>query len=313
MRNKIADLSIKDLLSAGDKASIAATAIGQEVGLVLNTPSLIANDYSAADLCCRDYATVVADRVPLAFALQDVLGKSRLWCFRAKETLKPFLSERHSSLWRPTGFLFSLRVADDYDGLRSQVGSLAKYLAAHPEQKNDNLKVNVTATRATELHGALKDTQEALEAHDELIADKHKKQEEALEVLRKRLRGLISELEQLIPADDVRWRRFGFNIPAEPETPARPEQVQVNNNTPGQLVVSCAPVSFAVYYRCFAARVGSTSEPVPVGTSSEPLFVIETLEGGARYNVFVSAVNSSGNEGPRSEVVVAEVLAKAVA
>jgi hypothetical protein len=29
--------------------------------------------------------------------------------------------------------------------------------------------------------------------------------------------------------------------------------------------------------------------------------------------IFMSAVNSSGNEGPRSEVVVAEVLAKAVA
>jgi hypothetical protein len=313
MQNNIAALSNKDLLSTGDKAANAAKAIGAEVPLVINTFDLISADYSKADGCCRLYATAIANRVDLAAALQRVLGEARTWCFRAKETLKPFLSERHSSLWRPTGFVSSLRVADDYDGLRSQVGSLAQYLAAHPEQKNENLKVNVTATRATELHTALKEAQEALEAHDELIADKHKKQEEALESLRKRLRGLISELEQRIPSDDLRWRRFGFNIPAEPETPARPEQVQVNNNTPGQLVVSCPPVSFATYYRCFAARVGSTSEPVPVGTSSEPLFVIETLEGGARYNIFMSAVNSSGNEGPRSEVVVVEVLAKAVA
>lgn len=66
-------------------------------------------------------------------------------------------------------------------------------------------------------------------------------------------------------------------------------------------------------YRFFTAKVGTTAEPAPVGTSVEPLFVIETLEAAGRYNVFVSVVNSSGNEGPRSTVIVAEVLARATA
>ncbi len=66
-------------------------------------------------------------------------------------------------------------------------------------------------------------------------------------------------------------------------------------------------------YRFFTAKVGTTAEPTPVSTSVEPLFVIESFEAAGRYNVFVSAVNSSGNEGLRSTAIVAEVLARAAA
>jgi hypothetical protein len=41
------------------------------------------------------------------------------------------------------------------------------------------------------------------------------------------------------------------------------------------------------------------------------LFLIEHLDAGGRYNVFVSAVNRAGNEGPRSKASVVEVQAKA--
>ena len=54
-------------------------------------------------------------------------------------------------------------------------------------------------------------------------------------------------------------------------------------------------------------------EPVAAGTSVEPLFVIEQLEAGTRYNVFASAVNLAGNEGARSAVAVAQVQAPAKA
>ena len=52
-------------------------------------------------------------------------------------------------------------------------------------------------------------------------------------------------------------------------------------------------------------------EPAAIGTSSEPLFLVEHLEAGGRYNVFVSAVNRAGTEGPKSKAVVADVIAKA--
>jgi hypothetical protein len=113
-----------------------------------------------------------------------------------------------------------------------------------------------------------------------LIEDRQQEQDEALVVLRERLRGVIGELKQLLPDGDRRWKRFGFNLPAEPETPAQPVHVQVDNAAPGKLLVTCATVAFTERYRCYAANVGTALEPAPVGSSNEPLFVVESLEAG---------------------------------
>jgi hypothetical protein len=310
MQNNISNLSIQPLLKLGEAAATGGESIGADIGLVLNKASVLRADYQAAADAVLAQRNAVAERVAKATVLETALATSRTWCFRAKDTIKPYLTDSHSSLWRPTGFVFNLRVPEDYPSLYSLVVSLQKWLAGHPEVKNENLRVNVTPVRAKELHEALKAANEDLEDHDDVIATTLDAQEKALEKLRSRLRGLCGELEQLIGPSDRRWRRFGLNIPAEPETPSQPQQVQVDNSTPGQLLTSCPPVAFAERYRFFIQRVGLAGEPTPVGSAVEPLFVIENLDAG-RFNVFMSAVNFAGNEGPRSEAIVAEVTAKA--
>ena len=133
----------------------------------------------------------------------------------------------------------------------------------------------------------------------------------ALGALRERLRGLSNELKQLIGKDDRRWRRFGLNIPGEPETPDQPRELEASASAPGKVLVSCAAVAFAERYRFYAQKADVAGDPTAIGSSNEPLFVMENLDGGARYNVFVSAVNFAGNEGPRSKAVVTEVMARA--
>lgn len=312
MKNNIGSLSIRELLSLGASATTGAQAIGREVGLVLNKADRIDTDCAAAAEAVLGYQKEVANRVPKAAAFQAALATARTWCTRAKDTLKPHLGDRHSSLWRPTGFTTSLRVPRDYT-LYALVDALAKYLAEHPEQANSMEKVNVTEARALEVLAALKSAKDDLDAQDALVQEKHAAQNEAFETLRSRLRGLKGELEQLIGAEDPRWRRLGFNIPAEPETPAQPGGVTVNSNTPGQLLVSCEPVAFAERYRWFVQQVGTTAEPEATGTSVEPLFVIDGLEPGAQFNVYVSAVNAAGGEGLCSEAAVGHVLARAAA
>jgi hypothetical protein len=202
-------------------------------------------------------------------------------------------------------------VPEDYGGLLSLTKKLSKHLSEHDEQTNDKPKVKVTAERADELNEALRTAKTDLDAHDTLIDDKLKEQGKALAALRRRLCGLRGELRQILELNDQRWHRFGLNAPAEPETPDQPEDVQVNNTMPGTLLVSCPTVPFAERFRFFIQKVGTTGEPVAVGSSSAPLFAIENVEPGARYNVFVSAVNLAGNEGPRSKAVAAEVIARA--
>jgi len=311
MKNNIATLSIREVLGLGRDASDGAEAIGSDIGLAQNKPRLILEDYEAADDAVSAVAKVVADRVKIAEALAKATADARTFCFRAKEVLAPHLGERHSSLYRPTGFVTSLRVPTGYDGLFPLVGKLKEYFEKHPDQTNDKPKVNVTPERADELHKALKETYGAVKAQDGLIKDALNEQKDALATLRARLQGLCGELKQLIGPKDHRWHRFGLNVPAEPQTPPQPANVEVNSATPGQVLVSCATVPYAKRYRFFIQKVGVAGEPAAVGGSSEPLFVVEHLDAGGRYNLFVSAVNRAGNEGPKSKVVVADVVAKA--
>ena len=311
MKNVITTLSITGLLELGQTASTAGGSIGKAVGLVLNKPLLIKEDFDLAGASVSGYQKLVAKRVPLADAFARTLDEARTWCFRAKETLKPYLGDAHSSLWRPTGFVTSLRVPIKYDGLLALVGKLGDYLEDNPEQSNDKPKVNVTVARAEELHAALMKVKGDLDEQDGLINDAHVEQDKALAALRVRLQGLCGELKQLIGTSDPRWHRFGLNIPAEPEKPAQPDGLEVSSDMPGKALVSCATVPYAKRYRFFLQKAGTTGEPVAVGTSSEPLFLIEKFDGGGRYHVFVSAVNRAGNEGPRSKAVVADVQARA--
>jgi hypothetical protein len=84
--------------------------------------------------------------------------------------------------------------------------------------------------------------------------------------------------------------------------------VTVNNATPGQLLATCDAVPWAARYRFWVQGRNSALEPVGAGTSAEPVCVLENLPGGEAFNVFVSAVNTAGAEGPRSEAVEAQVL-----
>ena len=137
----------------------------------------------------------------------------------------------------------------------------------------------------------------------------HAARDQAFETLRKGLRGLCHELSELIGDEDPRWKAFGLNAPGEPHTPPAPTEVTVENDIPGQLVVTCAAGPCADHYRVFTQPAGSNAEPQPVGSSGEPVFVIEGLAAGTAWKVFVSAVNSVGAEGPRSQPVATSVLA----
>ena len=130
--------------------------------------------------------------------------------------------------------------------------------------------------------------------------------DQTVEALKKRMRGLINELEQLVAKDDPRWRAFGLNIPALPNVPDVPQNVTVNNGIPGRLLVTCAPAAGAAYYRFWTQEAGTATEPTVAGTAQEPTFLVENLTAGKSYKVFVSAVNGSAGESELSAPATAQ-------
>ena len=312
MKNEIVGLNQKALLKLGSKAAAGATAIGTDIGLLANKAAKITFDTDAARAAMLAVQTALTDRVNKARLVTDCLEETRTWVFRAKDALKPHLGEHHNALYRATGFTDSLEVPRDFDELHPLVETLGGYFTKHPDQANDHASVQATPEKAGLVKDELKTANDALNEHDAEIVDSYRAQDAALEQLRARLRGLRGELEQLLGERDVRWRRFGFNVPAEPETPAAPTGLNVSSPGAGQLLAACEPVPFAVRYRWHAHPVGGTPAEPPSGSTTEPLFRFEGLTPGTRYEVTVAAVNEAGTDGPPSAVLVAEVHSDAV-
>ena len=133
--------------------------------------------------------------------------------------------------------------------------------------------------------------------------------DKAKEELRKTLQNLADELDLLIADDDPRWKKFGFEIPAERHPPDAPENVAVNNGLPNKFLVTCGPVPGADHYRFWLQDSGGKDEPVAVGSSQEPQLLIDDVEASKAFKIFTSVVNGVGKESKLSEPV--EAIAKA--
>ena len=133
----------------------------------------------------------------------------------------------------------------------------------------------------------------------------------AVRKLRTRIRGLINELDQLIEPLDPRWLSFGFNMPGAPEVPEVPLNVEVDNQIPGELYVTCDPSPLADHYRFWKQVQGPLTELELAGSSDEPAFVIEGLTPGTVYLISVSAVAEGGNESQLSTAVASTPIALA--
>ena len=93
------------------------------------------------------------------------------------------------------------------------VSALATYFKTHAPLENASLKV--TAVAGAEIHQRLSGLQKTILNHNSKEKELSGKRTAALKALRKRVSGLVSELKQLLAADDVRWMPFGIDSPAE--------------------------------------------------------------------------------------------------
>ena len=287
------------LMALATSAINGASALGAEIPLLINTTALIKADRTA----CLDAQVAFQKNRSAQPAIFDTLKKARIeaqdFCIKARNWLKNFLGEQRSDRWLDAGWSGrSLAIPEGDAALDWLMESLENYLREHPEHECAQLKV--TSERAGELQVAFSDAITALNMHKGGVGKARGVRNQAVETLRARLRGLRGELQQRLGAADPRWRRFGFNIPAQTTTPDVPQIVTVNENTPGEPRVKCAPSAHAAHYRFFTQRPGVDAEPVFAGRSKTPSFQFIGLEPGQEYQVFVTAANR-GSESRRSE------------
>jgi len=292
----------------------SATAAGgaastTDIELAQNTAARIDTDLQAAITAQTTYQASVA-ALPGKYAAKTLATDNAYdFAVKAKNVLKVYCGAQFCEAWVDAGFLTSLTVPKSAEELESLLTALRAHFVANPS--HENAPLSVTAAAALTLFNSLKNARIAVNDQRSDATDKRFLREDAVKQLRRRLRGLLNELDQLIEPLDARWLSFGFNMPGAPEVPAVPQNVVVEALSPGELHVTCDASPLADHYRFWKQVLGALTEPELAGSSDEPAFVVEGLTAGVTYLISVSAVSEGGNESLRSEPVSAIPLAAA--
>ena len=124
--------------------------------------------------------------------------------------------------------------------------------------------------------------------------------------LRKRVRGLVTELETLLADNDPRWHAFGLSMPSDPDTPEPVSAVTLTPNMAGKVVATWPRATRATRYRVFKQVVGVDAEPINVETVHDRELMLEGLPTGQTLNVFIIAANDAGEAqpSPTAQIVI---------
>ena len=91
------------------------------------------------------------------------------------------------------------------------------YFTANPASESADM--GATAALCNTAHTNISNARAQVNLAETAEGNAFKARNDAMKVLRKRIRGLINELTQLLAEDDQRWESFGLNIPANPSPP----------------------------------------------------------------------------------------------
>lgn len=122
--------------------------------------------------------------------------------------------------------------------------------------------------------------------------------------LRKRMNGLIGELETLLSDVDPRWHAFGLSRPADEETPEPPSELIVTPGVAGSLLPDWDDALRADSYRVWILIVGTDTEFHPVETVFDSDATLTGLPSGATVKVRVTSKNAAGESSPSPAVEV---------
>lgn len=214
-----------------------------------------------------------------------------------KLRLQQKLGQRWSAAWEPTGFPNqSLAIPDAEDGRFTLIGDLKNYFAQVPADESADMGATAAACNAAE---------QAFSTARQGVADAETAKTQAMEgrlaaadALRRRVRGLIGELETLISDDDARWEAFGLNIPGHPTAPEPVASVTVTPTSNHRLEVAWPYATRATRYRVLDKVAGVDTEFKARATVKDLEVILKGYTAGQSVEVQVIAANEGGEAQP---------------
>jgi len=280
---------------------------GLTEGLVA-TKNITAALYSpvlAALISARNDSTAARSAKSAAQAELDRAAEAaRIFILKVVDVLKPIFGRKFSADWSQLGFIRTLAVPRKHADRQQILRSTAAYLQTHPaaESPTHGVTAAIALDHSTSYNDALSNVHGCIR---DVRAKRDACTAKMVAVL-KLMSDLVRELTTLIPADDPRWRGFGFNIPADPSVPEQVEDLEVTAEVPGALPLSWGASERAERYHLELRAVATETEFQRVATVLDTTATLSGLTPGATVQVRVIAANAAGEAVP-SEPLQAQV------
>ena len=284
--------TITDLLIDAGDAAFGANHLRDQVDLLQNTEPKIREEIvaltEAVNYCQQVKLDLAGCRSTVRALLEEAIGSLTL----ARDFFKPMLGSQFGPKWIALGMPGSLYFPRSAVQIQPIVQCYQIFLQNNPAQElpQKQITADYFGSLFQRLAAARNEVSRQELNLDLAYADRDAKAEK----LRKRLRDLKAELKMLLEPIDPRWKMFGFNPPGAKETPEAPENVKAIIVNETRAMISFPPSAGATHYRVYRKIVGVDAEPVPIGSPTEPDFMIEDLKLGVTMEISISAVNEAG-------------------
>ncbi len=276
------------------------------IGVKQNTEAVIRAALAAATAAESGFGAAQVAKKNANAALKIADNNARVFIGNARKRLSKFFGEAFSTEWAAAGWPNnSTGTPETRDERFALMNSLKLYFTANPAKESADMEV--TAAIAATIHTALSDARASFAQKTTEVGDAKVARDNAVENLRSRMRGLITELETLLADDDPRWHAFGLSRPADEETPEAPSFTTAIASTPGTGLIDWDDALRADHYRVWILIVGVDEDFHAVETVNDSDATLTGLPTGATVKVRVTSVNAAGESqpGPVAEFVVA--------
>jgi hypothetical protein len=235
------------------------------------------------------------DEAYAALEVADEAGSTTLT--NCKLRLAQKLGQRWSAAWEPTGFPNqSTGVPKTQDERFTLLKDLKNYFAEVPA--NESAEMGATAAICNAAWTALSTARQGVADAEYAQTMAFEARTTAGDALRKRVRGLITELETLISDEDPRWEAFGLNIPANPTAPEPVASVTVTPATNHRLEVSWPYAVRATRYRIEKKVAGVDADFTNAASAKDLEVILKGFTAGQSVEVRVVATNDGGSAAP---------------
>ncbi len=293
------------LFALGDDMCDGAHTHEVAIGIKQNTEAVVRPALDAARAAESTYGAcqVVKKTANAVHTAAD--NAAKVFITNAKKRLSKFFGEAYSTEWGAAGWPNnSTGVPSTQADRFNLINSLKLYFTANPA--HESVDMEVTAALAAALHTTVSDARTALD-QKVMESGQAKAARDAAETnLRKRLRGMIGELETLLSGDDPLWHAFGLSRPADEETPEAPSFTTATPGGAGIVHVDWDDPLRADHYRVWILIVGTDSAFRAVETVTDSDATLAGLPSGSTVKIQVTSVNGAGESGPGpiTEIVV---------